>query len=230
MGISIDQCFDIGRINHIHFWPFWSNNPIIRHWVNNNGIAFSFQRTDWEIVEDVFAIGYHIGMNFNKSEFGSCNGQFTDINFDNVDIGIDVSHTQPYGILFSNLNLANAGAGSVRIGILGRNVTNTTVKSAAIVVRGGSFWGQFQQNILWLHQGLITISDSLFNNWNQTSPAIQIESGRAMINNNYFADSIGNALTISENVDKVIVTGNQFNNNTLNVVTKSTVLIANNLP
>jgi hypothetical protein len=73
-------------------------------------------------------------MNFNKSEFGSCNGQFTDINFDNVDIGIDVSHTQPYGILFSNLNLANSGAGSVRIGILGRNVTNTTVKSAAVVV------------------------------------------------------------------------------------------------
>jgi hypothetical protein len=59
---------------------------------------------DWEIVEDVFSLGYHIGMAFHQSEHLSCNGQFTDINFDDVDIGI-------------NLNLANAGSGSSHIGI-----------------------------------------------------------------------------------------------------------------
>jgi len=51
-----------------------------------------------------------------------------------------------------------------------------------------------------------------------------------MISNNYFSDNIGNALTLSENVDKVTITNNQFNNNTVNIVTKSTVLVANNLP
>jgi hypothetical protein len=94
IGITVDQCYHIGRINHIHFSPFWSGDPIIRKWVENNGISFLFLRTDWEIVEDVFSIGYHIGMSFQKSVYGSCNGQFTDINFDNVDIGIEVFYTK----------------------------------------------------------------------------------------------------------------------------------------
>jgi hypothetical protein len=52
-----------------------------------------------------------------------------------------------------------------------------------------------------------------------------------MISNNYFSDNIGNALTVSENVDKVTITNNQFNNNnTINIVTKSTVLVAKNSP
>ena len=229
LGIFIDQCYDIGRINHIHFSPFWSSDPVVRNWVENNGVSFLFLRTDWEIVEDVFSIGYHIGMQFNKSEHGACNGQFTDINFDNVDIGIDVSYTQPYGILFSNLNLANAGGGSAHIGILGHQINGTTHKDAVVVVRGGSFWGHFQQNILWTSSGLISISDSLFNNWNKTVSAIEIQRGRAMINNNSFMDNIGSAIDISESVDKVTITNNQFNNNTLNVVTQPNILVANNL-
>ena len=229
LGISVDQCYDIGRINHIHFWPFWSNDPIIRIWVEHNGISFQFQRTDWEVVEDIFSIGYHIGMAFHTSPHGSCNGQFTDINFDNVDIGLEVLHTQSAGILFSNLNLANAGAGENKIGILGRLVNDTKPLDVSVTIRGGSFWGEFQQNIHWEHDGLISISDSLFKHWNSSSSAITIERGRAMINNNYFTDNIGNAITVLNTVDKVTITNNQFNNNTLNVVTKPTVLVANNL-
>jgi hypothetical protein len=229
IGIAVDQCYDIGRINHIHFSPFWSGDPIIRKWVENNGISFLFLRTDWEIVEDVFSIGYHIGMSFQKSVYGSCNGQFTDINFDNVDIGIEVYYTQTWGILFSNLNLANAGGGSNRIGILGRAVNGTKPTDAAVVVRGASFWGQFQQNLLWSHVGLISISDSLFSQWNKTSPAIEIQHGRAMINNNYFSDNIGNAITISRDADKVTITNNHLNGNTINAVDKPNILVANNL-
>jgi hypothetical protein len=229
IGIAVDQCYDIGRINHIHFWPFWSNDPIIQTWVEHNGISFLFQRTDWEIVEDVFSISYHIGMAFQTSQYGACNGQFTDINFDNVDIGIDVEYTQTWGILFSNLNIANAGAGLNRIGILGRQVNQTTSRDASVVIRGASFWGDFQQNIVWSHPGLISISDSLFNQWNKTTSAIEIQQGRAMINNNFFEDDIGNAITVLQDAEKVTITNNHFNNNTINVVTKPTVLVANNL-
>jgi hypothetical protein len=135
-------------------------------------------------------------MAFRKGEYGPCNRQFTDINFD---IGIDVSYTQTYGIIFSNLNLANAGAGSIRIGIMGRSINGTKAKDAAIVIRGGSFWGDFIQNILWSHSGLISIIDSLFNSSNKTSSSIQIQYGRTMINNNY----IVNAITVLQDVDKV---------------------------
>jgi hypothetical protein len=94
-------------------------------------------------------------------------------------------HTQLPGILFSYLNLANAGAGSNQIGILGRQVNETKVLDAAVVIRGASFWGRFQQHIVWSHPGLILISDSLFRQWNKTSTAIEIQQDRAMISNNY---------------------------------------------
>jgi len=76
-------------------------------------------------------------MLFRGSTYGACNGQFSNVNFDNVDVGIAVygsisllsflrlSHsiyntgTWPYGIMFSNLNLANAGFGTTRAGIVG---------------------------------------------------------------------------------------------------------------
>jgi hypothetical protein len=183
-------------------------------------------------VEDVFSFGYHTGMLFDQSIYGSCNGQFTDINFDQVDIGIDVLFTQTEGILFSNLNLANAGGGSIRFGILGRNANGSHTNDASVVIRGASFWGHFEQNIVWAHPGLISISDSLFIAWNDTKPCIEIQAGRAMINNNYFKDlkdKIGNAITVSENADRVSITNNQLIGNTLNFTAKPTILVANNL-
>ncbi|CAF4369188.1 unnamed protein product, partial [Adineta steineri] len=79
------------------------------------------------------------------------------------------------------------------------------------------------------HAGLISISDSLFSMWNKTSTCIEIQRGRAMINNNYFGDDIGNAMNISHDADKVTITNNQLNGNRLISVTKKTILIANNL-
>jgi hypothetical protein len=229
LGIAVDQCYDIGRISHIHFWPFWSSEPALWNWVNNNGITFLFQRTDWEVVEDVFSWGYQTGMAFRASATGACNGQFTDINFDNVDIGIDVSFTQTWGLLFSNLNLANAKGGSNRIGILGRAGNSTAPTDAAVVIRGASFWGWFTNHILWSHPGLVSISDSLFSHWNESFSAIEIQRGRAMINNNYFSDNIGNAIIISDGTEKATVTNNHLNNNTINAPARASVLVANNL-
>ena len=50
-----------------------------------------------------------------------------------------------------------------------------------------------------------------------------------MINNNYFQDSIGNAINISENIDRVTITNNQLTNNTIKAPSKPNILIVNNL-
>ena len=47
--------------------------------------------------------------------------------------------------------------------------------------------------------------------------------------NNYFGDNIGNGITIAQTVDKVTITNNHLNNNSIISVTKPDVLIANNL-
>ncbi|CAF3767947.1 unnamed protein product [Rotaria sp. Silwood1] len=68
---------------------------------------------------------------------------------------------------------------------------------------------------------LISIRDLLFNQWNKTLSTIEIQHGQAMINNNYFGDNNGKAITVLQDADKVIITNNHLNENELNVVTKT---------
>lgn len=72
-----------------------------------------------------------VGLQLTSSSHGAANGQLSNINFDNVDVGIDVYETQPYGILISNLNVANAGGGTNRLAIWGHPNGN-----AHLVIRG----------------------------------------------------------------------------------------------
>ncbi|MEA1950129.1 MAG: glycosyl hydrolase family 28-related protein, partial [Planctomycetota bacterium] len=49
-GIFVDQCYDIGHIENIHFWPFGvAYNPRDPYckWINTQGVAFELGRTDW---------------------------------------------------------------------------------------------------------------------------------------------------------------------------------------
>ena len=64
---------------------------------------------DWEVVEDIFAWGYLTGVELSGSKHGGMNGQMSNINLDNVDVGFDLRETQPYVVHVSNLNIANAG-------------------------------------------------------------------------------------------------------------------------
>ena len=67
VGIAVDQCYDIGRIMEIHFWPFWTQNTNIEAFQSANAVTFDFMRTDWEVVQDVFSWGYCIGARFRAS-------------------------------------------------------------------------------------------------------------------------------------------------------------------
>jgi hypothetical protein len=75
-----------------------------------------------------------VGIQLTNSAYGAANGQLSNINFDNVDVGIDVYETQPYGILISNLNVANAGGGRIKTAIWGHPNAD-----AHIVIRGNQF-------------------------------------------------------------------------------------------
>jgi len=55
VGIAVDQCYDIGRIMEIHFWPFWTGNANIVAFQAANAVSFDFMRTDWEVVQDIFS-------------------------------------------------------------------------------------------------------------------------------------------------------------------------------
>lgn len=78
-GLYINNCTDIGRIENIHFWPFniyyEAGDPYCL-WINQNGVAFEFGRTDWQYVSNTFCFGYGVGYKFVDAGQGGANGNF----------------------------------------------------------------------------------------------------------------------------------------------------------
>lgn len=223
IGIAVDQCYDIGRIMEIHFWPFWTGDARIEAFQSSRAVSFDFMRTDWEVVQDIFSWGYHIGARFRASSHGAMNGQMSNINFDNVDIGLELTGTQPYAVHISNLNIANAGGGTYHIGI------QALPGASDLNVNGASFWGAIRQPVSWGSTGLLTFSNARLLAWDSSMPAIAILAGRAIIQGNYFTDTIGTAIRVGPAADRVMILGNMLTGNVLSLSGTNT-LTANNQP
>lgn len=196
-GVWVDKCYDIGRIHDVHFWPFWSLDKKVLDFTEANATSFIFQRTDWEVVENVFSWGYHVGMEFSASKDGAMNGQMTDIDFDGVDIGIDARATQQSGITVSNLSIANDGRGKSHTGIWARSAAEgatqvRTVDGKAVTeetpvvlfIRGGAFWGQLDRIVKWDNPGYLSLSDSRLIPWSLNGPMVELNAGQADLHDN----------------------------------------------
>jgi hypothetical protein len=81
-GILVDAIYDIGRIENVHFNPWWSNHSPVFQWQMEHGEAFIFGRADWEYVLNTFCFGYHVGYKFVATDTGECNGNFLGIGAD----------------------------------------------------------------------------------------------------------------------------------------------------
>jgi len=101
-GILVDQIYDIGRIEDVHWNPWWSTQPVFFNWILDNGEAFIFARADWEYVLNTFAYGYKIGYHFNDQGNGATNGNFLGIGADCTQISVYVEATQSPGLEITN--------------------------------------------------------------------------------------------------------------------------------
>ncbi len=250
-GIWVDNCTDIGRIHDVHFWPFWSQDKKVIDFTSFNATSFIFQRADWEVVENIFSWGYHVGIELSASKNGSTNGQMTDVDLDGVDIGIDARSTQQPGVTFSNLAIANDNRGKYRIAIWGRGgadagaqtrdlngKTITEPNTVVIYVRGGSFWGQLDRVVKWENSGLISLSDSRLVPWVLTGPMIELTDGQAMIHDNsltIYPEAIkgagpGTAITIGTGTRAVMIHHNQMNGNTIENLAGPRAQVSDNQP
>lgn len=65
-GLYINECYDVGRIENIHFWPFWDTDPNSPLWVftKEKATAFIIGKTDGEMAFNCFSIFYNVGMHF----------------------------------------------------------------------------------------------------------------------------------------------------------------------
>lgn len=106
-GLFVDQCLDCGRLENVHFWPFWTTEPLAV--TREKGTAFRFARTDWQMVTNVFCLGYRTGFHFTAVRHDAGNAMVTNSGSDLCDVGVRVEYSQVHaGLLFTNCQI-NAG-------------------------------------------------------------------------------------------------------------------------
>jgi hypothetical protein len=203
-GIFVDKCFDIGRIENVHFWPFW--NEKLMDWTTKNGTAFVLARTDWEYMRDCFCISYKVGYHFIANKDGPGNVDLTQCGSDTGPCAVKVEATQQHaGVTFSNSQF-----------MAGIEIADTN--SGPIKFTSCGFWGV---NGLTDHhaqisgKGTVTFTACHFISWatvHHDSPCILAHSGGLIVNGCEFLDEDASKthIKLEKNVDAAIVSGNRY--------------------
>ncbi|MGO8930851.1 MAG: glycosyl hydrolase family 28-related protein [Limisphaerales bacterium] len=209
-GIYVDECYDIGHIENVHFWPFGvaysPDNPFCK-WVNTEGVAFELARTDWHYVFNTFCFGYGVGYKFSNSAHGSANGNFLGLGADSCQRAVVVEQAQPPGLLISNGEFVGRWSSTDAVCLdIGPKV------EGKVSLVNCSFWGPIDRCV-WMQSlpGQFTASACHFVSWDNRgagSPAIQLDAGKAIIQGCTFAQE-GLDVQVGSNVVSAILTANQ---------------------
>ncbi len=113
-GLLVDLCLDVGRVENVHFWPFWTaadaDSPVGRFMLAQ-GEAFLLGRSDWELLTNCFAIGYKTGFRFLRGAGsgpyeGAGNYLITGGGADCCETAVLVEETQLHsGVSFANCQI-----------------------------------------------------------------------------------------------------------------------------
>jgi hypothetical protein len=203
-GIYVDGIYDIGRIENVHWNPWWSMQPALLNWQKTHGEAFIFERTDWHYVLNTFCFGYHVGYKFGGSAAGVCNGNFLGIGADACHTSVLVENSAPMGLLITNGEfVAMDGEDPTMVRVSAGNTGNVTFSNCA-------FWGPCNQNAVIDGQGTTTFDGCIFMQWdryNQGRYAVQANGGSLIIHGCNFVANKPQVI-IGPNVSRAVVTGN----------------------
>lgn len=228
-GIYVDAIFDVGRIENVHFNPWWSHSGKVREFQFNNGEAFIFARTDWQYVLNTFCFGYKVGYKFAQTRAGVCNGNFLGIGADDCQRAVLVEQSAPFGLLITNGEfVAFNGPDPVMVEV-------AKTHSGTLRFVNCAFWGPCQQiaRISGANTGTVAFSDCTFVQWDKERKglhAIQADSGSLLIRGCEFRENKPQVL-LNEGVRRAIVTGNlltgpaRITNNS-----KGSVVVSDNAP
>lgn len=201
-GVFVDKCFDVGRIENVHLWPFWSEK--LMDWTLKNGEAFTIARTDWEYMTNCFCISYKTGFHFLGKADGPGNAILTQCGSDVGDVAVQVDALQGHaGASFLNsqfmgeIRVAPANAGPLKFTACG-------------------FWGVAGRTetygVLEGH-GQTSFSNCHFTAWDQknnNAPAIHGVNGGLSVMGCDFMDAGSNQIVLEKGVEAATIVGNRF--------------------
>lgn len=203
-GVLVDQIYDIGRIENVHFNPWFSMKSKLFEWQMQNGEAFIFGRSDWQYVLNTFCYGYKIGYRFIQTKAGVCNGNFLGIGADDCLVAVQVDQTAPMGILITNGEF---------VSFRGSDPTMVRVApehSGTVRFVNCAFWGPNKQIAVIEGNGTVGFSDCTFMQWDKDREgrsAIQARGGTVLVRGCEFRDNRPQ-VEIGENIRRAVVTDN----------------------
>jgi hypothetical protein len=202
-GIWVDAIYDIGRIENVHFNPWWNSHSKVYQWQTANGEAFIFGRADWEYVLNTFCFGYHVGYKFVHSATGECNGNFLGIGADDCNRAVLVEQSAPYGLLITNGEFTSFhGDDPTMVEVLETN-------RGVVRISNSAFWGPCNQIAKIAGRGTVGFSDCTFVAWRKDRAALQAASGSIIVSGCEFRQNQPH-ISLGDRVDRAVITGNLF--------------------
>ena len=203
-GIFVDSIYDIGRIENVHFNPWWSGRPKLREWQSAHGEAFIFGRSDWQYVFNTFCFGYNIGYKFVKTAAGVCNGNFLGLGADDCFTSLVVEDSAPFGLLITNgefVSFHGPDPTMVRV---------TEEHRGSVRFVNCAFWGPCNQIARVAGRGTVGFSDCTFVQWDRNREgraALQVEGGSVLVRGCEFREAKAQ-IDLGEGVRRAVVTDN----------------------
>ena len=201
-GVFVDAIYDIGRIENVHFNPWYSMKPKLFEWQQQNGEAFIIGRADWEYVLNTFCFGYNVGYHFLETKTGACNGNFLGIGADDCCSAVKVDQSAPFGILITNGEFTAFHGPDPSMVVI--SSTNTGV----VRFTNCAFWGPCNQCAEIAGLGTVGFSDCTFVQWdgrNEGRFAVHATGGTVLVRGCDFREDKG-AVKLELGVRRAIVT------------------------
>ncbi len=214
-GLYINQCYDVGRIENIHFWPFWDLNPDSPLWkfTQREGIAFIIGKTDGEMGYNLFSIFYSIGMHFiagpiydedrNIIKYLPGSGTYTNCYMDITPCAVKVDSA-----------MENAGISFLNSSFMAKVVVEPCNRGPVKFV-GCGFWGtkDLDSQAILGGYGSVTFDACHFSGWDRISkgfPCINANNRSLIISNcEFIGNSIENPIIqLGPRVRSGIITSN----------------------
>jgi hypothetical protein len=206
-GIFVDAIYDIGRIENVHFNPWWTSSGPLYEWQLVHGEAFIFGRADWEYVLNTFAFGYSVGYSFVKTDTGVCNGNFLGIGADCCNRAVRVEQSARYGILITNGEFTSfRGDDPTQVEVLPGH-------SGSVRFVNSAFWGPCAQiaKVDGDKYGTVSFSDCIFCEWDKSGKkaALQFSGGKVLVRGCEFQQSKPQ-IALGERVRSAVISNNLF--------------------
>jgi len=203
-GVWVDAIYDVGRIENVHFNPWWSTHPKLFQWQMDHGEAFILARSDWQYVLNTFCFGYHIGYRFQASRAGVCNGNFLGLGADDCHTAVVVEQSAPMGLLITNGEFVSFhGPDPTMVEIAKTNTGSVRFVNCA-------FWGPCNQVARIAGTGTVGFSDCTFVQWDAKKDdrhAIQAASGSVLVRGCEFRQNRPQ-IELGPEVRRAVITGN----------------------